>query len=596
MKLTNKQFISTVFNFSKPFRKTLFTIFGLIMAMTGIDALNSYFMSKVFDSIQEQTSLQSALVFCLLSLIMVTLRIILQRVREIIEIKKLDIHVSNHLNHQSITKFFTFSNGQHINEHSGVKQNIVTSGFSSIQNSMNQLIYNLIPHISLFIASMVIFFYVNFWIGIIYTIATSIYFTQMLKYNVQIQPRVKEINEIRNQNSRFISEIYRYVFLIKNEVAEKKTLTELSDSQDNLYKSHVKTWMFGIPKLMWIRLVPNIFRYVSMLLGVYFLFKGSVTLGGLFLIFTWSGHFINSLWWLAEIQKTFITDKVNIEKYFELLGIEPDIKNIDNPITLNNYSQIEFKNVVFSYPKRSNTHGEESDKVSNVLKSISFKINSGEKVAFVGESGSGKSTIANLIRRAFDPQSGEIIINGEDLKSLDINSYLKSIGSVDQEVVLFDRTVRENISIGSNRLLSDDELNSIAKLSGIDKFHNKLEHGWDTIIGERGCKISGGERQRIGIARALSKNPDILIFDESTSALDSVSESIVQKSIDISCQGKTSIIIAHRLSTVKNCDRIFVMKDGQIICSGKHRQLMKSCEYYNDLIQHQLQEVDLVEK
>jgi ABC-type multidrug transport system fused ATPase/permease subunit len=217
-------------------------------------------------------------------------------------------------------------------------------------------------------------------------------------------------------------------------------------------------------------------------------------------------------------------------------------------------------------------------------------------VAFVGESGSGKSTIANLIRRAFDPQSGEIIINGEDLKSLDINSYLKSIGSVDQEVVLFDRTVRENISIGSNRLLSDDELNSIAKLSGIDKFHHKLEHGWDTIIGERGCKISGGERQRIGIARALSKNPDILIFDESTSALDSVSESIVQKSIDISCQGKTSIIIAHRLSTVKNCDRIFVMKDGQIICSGKHRQLMKSCEYYNDLIQHQLQEVELVEK
>lgn len=596
MKLTNKQFISTVFNFSKPFRKTLFTIFGLIMVMTGIDALNSYFMSKVFDSIQDQTSLQSALVFCLLSLIMVTLRIILQRVREIIEIKKLDIHVSNHLNHQSITKFFTFSNGQHINEHSGVKQNIVTSGFASIQNSMNQLIYNLIPHISLFIASMVIFFYVNFWIGIIYTIATSIYFTQMLKYNVQIQPKVKEINEIRNQNSRFISEIYRYVFLIKNEVAEKKTLTELSDSQDNLYKSHVKTWMFGIPKLMWIRLVPNIFRYASMLLGVYFLFKGSVTLGGLFLIFTWSGHFINSLWWLAEIQKTFITDKVNIEKYFELLGIEPDIKNIDNPITLNNYSQIEFKNVVFSYPKRSNTHDEESDKVSNVLKSISFKINSGEKVAFVGESGSGKSTIANLIRRAFDPQSGEIIINGEDLKRLDINPYLKSIGSVDQEVVLFDRTVRENISIGSNRLLSDDELNSIAKLSGIDKFYHKLEHGWDTIIGERGCKISGGERQRIGIARALSKNPDILIFDEATSALDSVSESIVQKSIDISCQGKTSIIIAHRLSTVKNCDRIFVMKDGQIICSGKHRQLMKSCEYYNDLIQHQLQEVELVEK
>ncbi len=590
MKLTNTQFISSVFKFSKPFRKTLLLVFFLIMLMTGIDALNSYFMSKVFDSIQEKTSLETALFFCLLSLIMVTIRIILQRVREVIEIKKLDVYVSNFLNQQSITKFFTFSNGQHINEHSGVKQNIVTSGFSSIQNSMNTLIYNLIPHLSLFMASMIIFYYVNLWIGVLYTIATVIYFTQMIKYNIVIQPKVKEINEIRNQNSRFISEIYRYVFLIKNEVAESKTLLDLDKNQENLYNSHVKTWMFGIPKLMWIRLVPTLFRYASMLLAVYFLFKGSTTLGGLFLIFTWSAHFINSLWWLAEIQKQFITDKVNMEKYFELLEIKPDIQNIENPLTLDTYSQIEFKNVEFAYPKRSSTHEKESEANTNVLKSISFKINSGEKVAFVGESGSGKSTIANLIRRAFDPQSGDILINGVNLKDLEINTFLKSIGSVDQEVILFDRTIRENISIGRETLLTDEELDNISKLSGIDKFYSKLEHGWDTVIGERGCKISGGERQRIGIARALSKTPDILIFDEATSALDSVSESHVQSSIDISCQGKTSIIIAHRLSTVKNCDKIFVMKDGKIICSGRHLQLLRSCEYYNELVQNQLQE------
>ncbi len=184
----------------------------------------------------------------------------------------------------------------------------------------------------------------------------------------------------------------------------------------------------------------------------------------------------------------------------------------------------------------------------------------------------------------------EILINGVNLKDLEINTFLKSIGSVDQEVILFDRTIRENISIGRETLLTDEELDKISKLSGIDKFYQKLEHGWDTVIGERGCKISGGERQRIGIARALSKTPDILIFDEATSALDSVSESHVQSSIDISCQGKTSIIIAHRLSTVKNCDKIFVMKDGKIICSGRHLQLLRSCEYYNELVQNQLQE------
>jgi len=233
-----------------------------------------------------------------------------------------------------------------------------------------------------------------------------------------------------------------------------------------------------------------------------------------------------------------------MEKYFELLEIKPDIQNIENPLTLDTYSQIEFKNVEFAYPKRSSTHEKESEANTNVLKSISFKINSGEKVAFVGESGSGKSTIANLIRRAFDPQSGEILINGVNLKDLEINTFLKSIGSVDQEVILFDRTIRENISIGRETLLTDEELDNISKLSGIDKFYSKLEHGWDTVIGE----------------------------------------------IDISCQGKTSIIIAHRLSTVKNCDKIFVMKDGKIICSGRHLQLLRSCEYYNELVQNQLQE------
>ena len=171
-----------------------------------------------------------------------------------------------------------------------------------------------------------------------------------------------------------------------------------------------------------------------------------------------------------------------------------------------------------------------------------------------------------------------------------MSSFLKSIGSVDQEVILFDRSLRENISFGNDRLLTDSELESISIKSGVSKFYDKLEHGWETIIGERGCKLSGGEKQRIGIARAIAKNPDILIFDEATSALDSVSEAFVQKSIDDSCAGKTSIVIAHRLSTVKNCDKIFVMKDGQIIGQGNHNSLLEDCEYYRKLIENQLQQ------
>ena len=593
MKLSTKQLLKVIWDFSKPFRKSFLITLILIVMMTSIDAVNSFFISKVFDSLQTKTSLNSTLLFCVFSFIMVTIRIILNRIKDKVEIEKLDVYITNHLNHRSISKFFTFSTGQHINEHSGVKQSIITSGFSSIQSFMNMLIYNLIPHASLFLASMVIFYYVHPIVGFVYTIGFVVYFYQMLKYNNEIQPKVKVVNDIRNQNSRFISEVYRYVFLIKNENAEEKTLTNLDEVQTNYYKENYKTWSFGIPKLMWIRIAPNFFRYLTMLIGVWLFFKGETTIGGLFLIFTWSSHFINSLWWLAEIQKQFITDKVNIEKYFELLDIPPDINIVENPVVKSEYSSIEFKDVDFSYPKRTKDVNEETQEQKLVLQSISFKINKGEKVAFVGESGSGKSTIANLIRRAFDPQGGKILINDTDLKELSLSSFLKSIGSVDQEVILFDRSLRENVCFGSKKPLTDIELDEIAVKSGVSKFFHKLEHGWDTIIGERGCKLSGGERQRIGIARALAKNPDILIFDEATSALDSVSEAFVQRSIDESCKGKTSIVIAHRLSTVKNCDKIFVMKDGKILDSGTHNYLLDNCDYYKKLIKNQLYETSI---
>ncbi|NDA78601.1 MAG: ATP-binding cassette domain-containing protein, partial [Actinobacteria bacterium] len=152
----------------------------------------------------------------------------------------------------------------------------------------------------------------------------------------------------------------------------------------------------------------------------------------------------------------------------------------------------------------------------------------------------------------------------------------------------FDRSLRDNISFGTGRRLSDEELLKVSKLSGIDNFFTKLEFGWDTIIGERGAKLSGGERQRIGIARALAKEPEILIFDEATSALDSKNEKQVSKAIEKSSFGKTSIIITHRLSTALACDKIFVMRLGRILDSGTHLELLERCEYYRELVKNQL--------
>jgi len=593
--MSNWTLIKRIWEFAKPFRKTIGIIFICIFITSVIEALNTYFLSNIFDIIQKHSNdpsyLNTSLFFVGLAALGVFVRILVSRFQGNLEIRKLDIKASNHLNHHSIAKYFNFSNGQHINEHSGVKQNIITSGFQSVQGQISMFVYHLFPAIANFIVSIVMLFVISSYIGFSYLAISFVFLWSVYKFNKYLQPKLREVTDARNQTARTISELYRFVFLIKNEVGEKKSLQDLDDVQDAHQDAFQRTWIPGNNLLTLIRIGTAGFRYLTILFGVWLLFKGYITAGAIFLIFTWSQNFIMSLWMITDMQKQFITDKINIEKYFELLEIKPDVEEIENPISDNITGDIEFSNVKFSYPQRKKNHkdkDEEELQPEMVLKGISFKIKEGEKVAFVGESGSGKSTIANLVRRAFDPQSGKITINNNNLKDLELKSFLKKIGSVDQEVNLFDKSIRENISYGTESLLTDEELNKIAKMARIDTFYKKLEHGWDTIVGERGSKVSGGEKQRIGIARALAKNPQILIFDEATSALDTVSERVVQKSIDAVSKGKTSIIIAHRLSTVKNCDKIFVLKQGQLLAEGTHDYLLENCEYYKELVKHQL--------
>ena len=593
--MSNWTLIKRIWEFAKPFRKTIGIIFICIFITSVIEALNTYFLSNIFDIIQKHSNdpsyLNTSLFFVGLAAVGVFVRILVSRFQGNLEIRKLDIKASNHLNHHSIAKYFNFSNGQHINEHSGVKQNIITSGFQSVQGQISMFVYHLFPAVANFIVSIFMLFTISSYIGFSYLAISFVFLWSVYKFNKYLQPKLREVTDARNQTARTISELYRFVFLIKNEVGEKKSLQDLDDVQDAHQDAFQRTWIPGNNLLTLIRIGTAGFRYLTILFGVWLLFKGYITAGAIFLIFTWSQNFIMSLWMITDMQKQFITDKINIEKYFELLEIKPDVEEIENPISDNITGDIEFNNVEFSYPQRKKNHkdkDEEEPQPEMVLKGISFKIKEGEKVAFVGESGSGKSTIANLVRRAFDPQSGKIMINNNNLKDLELKSFLKKIGSVDQEVNLFDKSIRENISYGTESLLTDEELNKIAKMARIDTFYKKLEHGWDTIVGERGSKVSGGEKQRIGIARALAKNPEILIFDEATSALDTVSERVVQKSIDAVSKGKTSIIIAHRLSTVKNCDKIFVLKQGQLLAEGTHDYLLENCEYYKELVKHQL--------
>ena len=261
------------------------------------------------------------------------------------------------------------------------------------------------------------------------------------------------------------------------------------------------------------------------------------------------------------------------ERIFKLLDTKPQIVEIKNPINMGKFkTSLEFKDVHFEYQEGGEL----------VLDSIGFKINKGEVVALVGASGSGKSTIADLIPRFYDTTTGEITIDGNNIKNISLSSLRNNMGIVTQEVILFNDTIRNNISYAQGHK-SDDLVNEAARAANALEFIENTPNGFETVVGERGVKLSGGQKQRIAIARALLKNPSILILDEATSALDTESEKKVQTAIESLMKDRTALIIAHRLSTVQKADKIIVIENGKVAETGSHESLFKKNGIYKRL-------------
>ena len=252
-------------------------------------------------------------------------------------------------------------------------------------------------------------------------------------------------------------------------------------------------------------------------------------------------------------------------RVFEILDTEPAIKNVESPVSVSEFKEkIVFQNVSFHY----------DDDDEPVLKGINLNVKKGDVIAFVGSSGAGKTTCVDLLPRFYDPTSGNIFLDGVDIKNIRLEDLRKLMGIVTQETVLFNESVRSNIAYGIDDC-SDEKLIDAAKAANAHNFILELPNGYETIIGEKGTKLSGGQRQRLSIARALLKNPPIMIFDEATSALDNESEVLVQQAIERLMTERTTFVIAHRLSTIRNADRIIVLDKGQIVQDGKHDKLLK---------------------
>lgn len=276
---------------------------------------------------------------------------------------------------------------------------------------------------------------------------------------------------------------------------------------------------------------------------------------------------------IIEFTEQFQKGMTGIERFNEIMSVKPDITEKENPIELVDASgSIVFRDVSFRYNKG----------LDYVLENFNLNIKKGQNIALVGPSGSGKTTVCALIPRFYDVSKGEILIDGINIKDYSLSSLRNSIGIVQQDIYLFSGTIRDNIGYGRPDAKEEDIIEA-AKLAGAYDFIMELENGFDTYVGERGVKLSGGQKQRISIARVFLKNPPILILDEATSALDNHSESIIQESLEVLSKGRTTITIAHRLTTIQNADEIIVMNEDGIVERGNHSELMKEQGYYHNL-------------
>ena len=307
--------------------------------------------------------------------------------------------------------------------------------------------------------------------------------------------------------------------------------------------------------------------------GALLVFRGQVSMADLLVFLMFARFMTKPIDRLVNFVEQFGQGAASFERFTEIMDLEPDIQDRPKPVEPANITgTIEISRLTFAY----------EGSAAHVLKNVTLSIAAGRTVALVGESGAGKSTLAALIPRFYETQTGTIAIDGANVLHLRQQFLREQIGIVQQSPFLFDTTIRDNILFG-NRAASEEELVKAARQANILDYIESLPEGFDSPVGEHGVKLSGGQKQRISIARVFLKNPPILIFDESTSALDTESEQLIQEAMERLCKDRTTIIIAHRLSTVKHADTIFVLRDGEVVEQGSHPELTALKGYYHTL-------------
>ncbi|AEX84739.1 multidrug ABC transporter ATP-binding protein [Marinitoga sp. 1135] len=570
LKFEKTKTILRIFSYLKPFfKQTIMVIFLMIIVM-GINLINPYFFKIAIDKYIANNNLNGLIIVGVAVMFLNLLSLFISRMRIILMGKitnKIVVNIRHEL-YEHIQKLsFSFFDTKPV----GKILARVVNDVNSLQQLFSNSITSLVPEFLTLVFVAIIMFSMNFKLALASMIILPfLLFGLFLIENIS-RKRWMNYRKNRSELNAFTHEDISGIRIIKSFTAENKTNKKfrfLTQKMMNSFVNAVKIndWFWAMVLVSW-----GIGSVVVFYLSTKMIDLNEITVGTVVAFIGYIGMFWRPIMNLSNFYNSLVTNISAAERIFEILDTKPLIVNSKNARIMPEIKgKVEFKNVYFSYDKEI------------ILKDMSFKVNAGETIALVGPTGAGKTTVINLISRFYDPQKGKILIDGIDIKNVDLESLRSQMGIMLQDTFLFSDTIKENIRYGKLDA-TDEEIINVAKAVHAHEFIMKLEKGYDTKVNERGVRLSIGERQLISFARALLANPKILILDEATSNIDTHTEKLVQDGIKKLLKGRTSFVIAHRLSTIRNADRIFYIDNGKIIESGNHDELMSKKGFYYNL-------------
>ncbi|WP_160670445.1 ABC transporter ATP-binding protein [Clostridium sp. C8-1-8] len=555
----------------KPYKLKAFIVIILLLFVMVCGIINPYLLKIAIDSYIGDSNFKGLMFIGALLLTLNILSMIASKIR-IVMMSAITNNILVNIRHELYTHIQKLSFSFFDNRPVGKILARVMGDVNALQNLFNQSIQTLIPELMSLVCVSIMMLFLNFKLALAAIAILPFLAVAMFFIETQSRKRWEVYRKKRSNLNAYNHEDFSGIKVVQAFANEENTLSKFKVMVSELVNSFVAAvklndFFWPLVELSW-----GVGIVVVFYAGYLLVRSNDVTIGTLIAFSMYIGMFWRPIMNLSTFYNTLITNFSAADRIFDIMEIDPDIVSAEGSSKMPKIKgAVEFKDVTFAY-----------DEGSAVLKNVNFKVSPGETVALVGATGAGKTTIVSLLSRFYDPTSGEVMVDGKNIKNVELESYRSQMGIMLQDTFLFSTTIKENIRYGKLDA-TDEEVIAAAKAVNAHEFIMKMEKGYDTEVNERGSRLSLGQRQLISFARALLANPRILILDEATSNIDTQTEKLVQKGIEKLLFGRTSFVIAHRLSTIRDCDKIMVVGDGNIKECGTHDELIAMRGVYYSL-------------